>query len=242
MGESEMRTLPEIAKRLDVEYRTLQSWVERGLISPTVESGGAGSTALYDEAAFVRIWRLVGLRKAGLSFEGVERYARDPHWLAADLFRVLLGEPDPDDMSETDEFDGAGCCPEEDDFLRAKAMRHQGLRLVVARKPEHGFTDWCAFPSADTAPKGWDVVEMMASAGHEAHRSEAERVVWEMGQRYERLLGGLADVLSTARRQVEGAAATASPQGVVTYIEEKFPEVVARLDQREKEMLDGSSR
>src|SRR4051794_16474337 len=43
-------TLPQLSKLLDVQYRTLHSWVERGLLEPSVQkSRGTGTRNLFDE-------------------------------------------------------------------------------------------------------------------------------------------------------------------------------------------------
>ena len=51
MSETKVFTLPEIAKLAWAEYRTLKSWVDRGLLSPNVYAagGGTGRRDLYSE-------------------------------------------------------------------------------------------------------------------------------------------------------------------------------------------------
>lgn len=69
-------TLPELARHLDVQYRTLQSWVERGLLQPSVQrSTGTGTRNVFDAEDAVTVCILVDLRAAGVSFETLERAA-----------------------------------------------------------------------------------------------------------------------------------------------------------------------
>lgn len=60
-------TLPAIAKRADAEYRTLKSWQDRGLITPSVHADtGAGRQNLYSEHDAEVAISLVNLRCRGL--------------------------------------------------------------------------------------------------------------------------------------------------------------------------------
>jgi DNA-binding transcriptional MerR regulator len=69
-------TLPQLAAITDVEYRTLHTWVKRGLLRPTLRrSAGTGSPNLFaaEDAVSARV--LADLRRAGLSLEVLERAA-----------------------------------------------------------------------------------------------------------------------------------------------------------------------
>ena len=67
-------TLPELAEIAEVEYRTLHTWVKRGLVQPSVRrSGGTGTANLFDQADAVAARVLADLRRAGLSMEAIER-------------------------------------------------------------------------------------------------------------------------------------------------------------------------
>ena len=70
-------TLPQVAEVADVEYRTLHTWVKRGLLQPSFHaSTGAGSPNLfsYQDALKARI--LGHLRSAGIDLELIERTAK----------------------------------------------------------------------------------------------------------------------------------------------------------------------
>lgn len=78
-------TLPRLAEIAGVEYRTLHTWVKRGLLHPSVrQSEGTGSPNLFaaQDAVVARV--LADLRRAGLSMEVLEH--------AADALRKS-GEP-----------------------------------------------------------------------------------------------------------------------------------------------------
>lgn len=67
-------TLPQLAEIADVEYRTLHTWVKRGLVQPSVRrSGGTGTANLFSGADAVAARVLADLRRAGLSMETLER-------------------------------------------------------------------------------------------------------------------------------------------------------------------------
>jgi DNA-binding transcriptional MerR regulator len=69
-------TLPHLAKVVDVHYRTLHSWVERGLLCPSVqESSGTGTHNLFSEEDAVMACVLADLRQAGVKFELLEQAA-----------------------------------------------------------------------------------------------------------------------------------------------------------------------
>lgn len=69
-------TLPELSRLLDVQYRTLHSWVERGLIIPSVnQSTGTGNRNLFDRSDAVTVCVLVELRAAGVNFDLLQQAA-----------------------------------------------------------------------------------------------------------------------------------------------------------------------
>jgi DNA-binding transcriptional MerR regulator len=71
-------TLPQLAEAAAVEYRTLHTWLKRGLIAPTVYSStGSGRPNLFslEDALSARI--LADLRRAGLDLEVLERTAAE---------------------------------------------------------------------------------------------------------------------------------------------------------------------
>jgi DNA-binding transcriptional MerR regulator len=66
-------TLPQVAELADVEYRTLHTWVKRGLLEPSLRrSEGTGTPNLFrtEDAVAARV--LADLRRAGLSIEALE--------------------------------------------------------------------------------------------------------------------------------------------------------------------------
>jgi DNA-binding transcriptional MerR regulator len=70
-------TLPEVAGLCGVEYRTLHSWMARGLLRVTREADGSGKPAMFshDDLRFAEV--LTRLRTFGLSMGGLEKVARD---------------------------------------------------------------------------------------------------------------------------------------------------------------------
>ena len=69
-------TLPELSRLLDVQYRTLHSWVERGLIRASVkQSTGTGNRNLFDRRDAVTACVLVDLRAAGVNFDLLQQAA-----------------------------------------------------------------------------------------------------------------------------------------------------------------------
>jgi len=67
-------TLPQLAAVVDVEYRTLHTWVKRGLVEPSVRrSTGTGTSNLFSGADAVAARVLADLRRAGLSMATLER-------------------------------------------------------------------------------------------------------------------------------------------------------------------------
>ena len=69
-------TLPQVAEAADVEYRTLHTWVKRGLLHPSTHaSTGAGSPNLFSYEDTVKARILGQLRNEGIDLELLERTA-----------------------------------------------------------------------------------------------------------------------------------------------------------------------
>ena len=66
-------TLPQIAARVGIGYRTLKTWRDRGLIAPSVcdGGGGAGHPDLYSERDACLIEGLAELRARGLDIDAL---------------------------------------------------------------------------------------------------------------------------------------------------------------------------
>jgi len=63
-------TLPQVANTVGVEYRTLHSWLQRGLIEPSIQrSRGTGVPHLFNREDVVKAKVITDLRQAGVSFE-----------------------------------------------------------------------------------------------------------------------------------------------------------------------------
>jgi DNA-binding transcriptional MerR regulator len=90
-------TLPQLSKLLDVQYRTLHSWVERGLLQPSVQkSRGTGTRNLFDERDAITACVLVELRSAGVNFEllaqAANRLREHPDALERDSIILVNGD------------------------------------------------------------------------------------------------------------------------------------------------------
>jgi len=69
-------TLPQVAKIVGVEYRTLHSWLKRGLVRPSAqESSGIGVPNLFSTDDLVHAKVIADLRGYGLSFERLHEAA-----------------------------------------------------------------------------------------------------------------------------------------------------------------------
>jgi DNA-binding transcriptional MerR regulator len=69
-------TLPQVAEAADVEYRTLHTWVKRGLLHPSFHtSTGAGRPNLFSYQDTVKARILGQLRSEGIDLELLERAA-----------------------------------------------------------------------------------------------------------------------------------------------------------------------
>lgn len=73
MNAPALVTLPQLAERVGMEYRTAHLWVSEGLIVPSYPSDGTGHPNLFVEADVERAGRLARLREAGLSVDGLRR-------------------------------------------------------------------------------------------------------------------------------------------------------------------------
>jgi DNA-binding transcriptional MerR regulator len=63
-------TLPQVAEIVGVEYRTLHSWLSRGLLSPSAQkSSGTGVPNLFSADDAVRAKVIADLRGSGVGFD-----------------------------------------------------------------------------------------------------------------------------------------------------------------------------
>jgi DNA-binding transcriptional MerR regulator len=69
-------TLPEVAREAGVEYRTLHSWVQRGLVRPLKAANGTGYPAALSERDVAVCGLLARLRAAGCGFPVLEAAVR----------------------------------------------------------------------------------------------------------------------------------------------------------------------
>lgn len=84
---SDAYTLPQLSRALEVHYRTLHSWVEKGLLHPSVRrSGGTGTPNLFDRRDATTAFVLRDLREAGVSLQTMQK--------AADRLREVDGALD----------------------------------------------------------------------------------------------------------------------------------------------------
>jgi DNA-binding transcriptional MerR regulator len=68
-------TLPEVAKAAGVEYRTLKSWADRGLLG-RIDFEGAGRPPRIDHRQQALAIQLGYLRRAGLTLDALADVAR----------------------------------------------------------------------------------------------------------------------------------------------------------------------
>lgn len=101
-------TLPQVAEAAEVEYRTLHTWVKRGLLEPSFNvSTGAGRPNLFSFQDALKARILGHLRSAGIDLEMLERTAKglkqvpelgNEHTLLLNgSLHVLSGDADIDD-------------------------------------------------------------------------------------------------------------------------------------------------
>jgi DNA-binding transcriptional MerR regulator len=75
-------TLPQIARRVGASYRTLQTWVERGLVVPGARASvGTGNPNLFTEADAARFAALHRLSSCGLGPTALQVALDDPDGL-----------------------------------------------------------------------------------------------------------------------------------------------------------------
>jgi DNA-binding transcriptional MerR regulator len=76
MTSPRLLTLPQIARLIGVEYRTLHSWLKRGLLSPSVQrSTGSGIPNLFDTRDAVQAKVVADLRASGAPFNKIGQAA-----------------------------------------------------------------------------------------------------------------------------------------------------------------------
>jgi DNA-binding transcriptional MerR regulator len=95
--EAESFTLPELSKAFDVHYRTLHSWVERGLLEPGIRrSTGTGKPNRFSRQDAVMVCILSELRDAGVKFElltqAAERLRETDCALEEEAFMLVNGD------------------------------------------------------------------------------------------------------------------------------------------------------
>ena len=90
-------TLPQLSKALEVQYRTLHSWVERGLLEPRLQrSSGTGTRNLFSNEDALTACILVDLRQAGVKFEllqqAADRLRENDEALRREAFLLVNGD------------------------------------------------------------------------------------------------------------------------------------------------------
>jgi DNA-binding transcriptional MerR regulator len=89
-------TLPELAQAVDIEYRTLHSWIGRGLLRPSMKvSRGTGFPNLFSVEDAVRAKVIADLRRSGTHFdrlqEAAERLDEHPEALSEGAIMLVNG-------------------------------------------------------------------------------------------------------------------------------------------------------
>ncbi len=78
MSHPRLLTLPQLARVIGVEYRTLHSWLKRGLLRPSMQaSRGTGMPNLFSDEDAVQAKVIADLRQSGVSFELLAQAASD---------------------------------------------------------------------------------------------------------------------------------------------------------------------
>jgi DNA-binding transcriptional MerR regulator len=73
---SRLLTLPKVAEFIGVEYRTLHTWLKRGLLRPSAKaSTGTGHPNLFCTDDLVHAKVIADLRQSGISFDRLEEAA-----------------------------------------------------------------------------------------------------------------------------------------------------------------------
>src|SRR4051794_2081900 len=90
-------TLPQLSRLLDVQYRTLHSWVERGLLEPSVQqSSGTGTRNIFDDRDALTACVLADLRAAGVRFEllqqAADRLGKNDEALERQAYMLVNGD------------------------------------------------------------------------------------------------------------------------------------------------------
>jgi DNA-binding transcriptional MerR regulator len=71
-------TLPELASLVDVEYRTLHTWVRRGLLSAScAQAEGSGTRNVFDRSDALEAYVLADLRRVGVELSTLEQVASE---------------------------------------------------------------------------------------------------------------------------------------------------------------------
>lgn len=71
-------TLPELASLVDVEYRTLHTWVGRGLLAASRERAqGSGTRNVFDGGDALEAYVLADLRRVGVELSKLEQVAAE---------------------------------------------------------------------------------------------------------------------------------------------------------------------
>jgi DNA-binding transcriptional MerR regulator len=71
-------TLPELASLIDVEYRTLHTWVRRGILEASRgQAQGSGTRNLFDRNDALEAYVLADLRRAGVELSKLELVASE---------------------------------------------------------------------------------------------------------------------------------------------------------------------
>ena len=113
MAAPRLLTLPQLAEMIDVEYRTLHSWLERGLLRPSLQvSRGIGVPNLFSIEDAVRAKVIADLRRSGTSFdrlqEATQRLDDHPDALTSGATVLVNGS-----VSVVDEQDAAAAIERE---------------------------------------------------------------------------------------------------------------------------------
>ena len=96
MAAQRLLTLPDLAQTIGVEYRTLHSWVGRGILRPSVQaSRGAGVPNLFSTEDAVKANVVAELRQAGISFDVLKQTSQKlddhPHALTDGAIVLVNG-------------------------------------------------------------------------------------------------------------------------------------------------------
>lgn len=90
-------TLPELASLLDVEYRTLHTWVGRGLLAASREQAqGSGTRNVFDCSDALEAYVLADLRRVGIELSTLEQVAAElrnmrERWSTSDDVLLING-------------------------------------------------------------------------------------------------------------------------------------------------------